>query len=267
MEPQNNMPTAPPASGPTEPHSPPVRPPDFARKAVRRKKVITLSLLGILAVALIGAAAYWFFVVKKDAPAPAATPTPSPAAAEDKTSVAADPTIATYKSSALNIEFSHRKDWKVRENAERSEVVVTSPAVTYTKADGSSASGVFTLKMRTGTIPEALQNTVIKSIAVRDSEVVAYDAPSPEQRQYTNITDAGVDANTFNFVIVSSSTGFKAGQALGYGVDLTGDAYLFAGGYGADASNTLTFDGVPKAEFVTPTYEQAVAIIKSLKVF
>jgi hypothetical protein len=121
--------------------------------------------------------------------------------------------------------------------------------------------------MRTGTIPDVMQSTVTKGVAIRDSEIVAYDAPTEQQRQYTNITDAGADANTFNFIVVSSATSFKAGQALGYGVDLTGDAYLFIGGYGEDQGNTFTFDGISKTEFITPTYEQAVAVLKSLKIY
>lgn len=247
--------------------TPPPTPPQFAKKAVRRKKILLLSVLGVLVVAALAAAAYWFFMVRKDTPAKTATPSSQAVTPAEEESVAEDPTLTTYKSSKLNIEFAHRKDWKVREYADRSEVVVTSPKVAYTKADGTATEGVFTLRMRSGTIPEAVQNTVIKAVVVRDSEIVAYDTPTEQQRQYTNITDAGVDANTFNFVIVSSSTGFKAGQPIGYGVNLTGEAYLFAGGYGADKDSTLTFDGLSKTEFITPTYEQALAIIKSLKIY
>ncbi|HSX31838.1 MAG TPA: hypothetical protein VLF43_01125 [Candidatus Saccharimonadales bacterium] len=247
--------------------TPPARPPHFAQKAVKRKKKIMLIVTVSVAVLLvIGAGAYWFLKVRKDAPAPQAQ-TQQTANTTDDQPVVADATTTSYKSSKLNIEFTHRKDWKVQESADRSEVTVTSPKTTYTKADGTSTEGVFTLKMRTGTIPEAIQSTVTKAIAVRDSEVVAYDAPTEQQRQYTNITDAGSDANTFNFVIVSSSTAFKAGQVLGYGVNLTGDAYLFAGGYGKDAGNTLTFDGLSKTEFQTPTYEQARAVLTSLKIY
>ncbi len=250
----------------TEPDMSPVQPPYFAKKAVHRKKVVGLTIgLSLLGLLVVGGAAYWYFMVRDTTPKAATTAPPTPPPAEKP--VVSDATPETYKSSKLNVEFTHRKDWTVREYAERSEVIVTSPKTTYTKADGSSAEGVFTLRMRTGTIPDAMQNTVIKSIAVRDSEVVAYDAPTEQQRQYTNITDAGSDANTFTFVIVSSSTAFKAGQVLGYGVNLTGDAYLFVGGYGTDSNNSLAFDPVSKANFATPTYDQAVAVIKSLKIY
>lgn len=262
--PQNTMPSR----DDMELDTPPASPPQFAKKSVQRKKRLVVVVGIVLAVLIVAGAAYWFFMMRENPRAKTATtPTPQPAASSTEDPVVEDATIATYKSSAVNIEFSHRKDWKVREYADKSEVVVTSPKVSYTKSDGTATEGVFTLRLRSGTIPEAIQSTVIKAIAVRDSEIIAYDAPAAEQRQYTNITDAGSDANTFNFVVVSSSTGFKAGQPLGYGVNLTGDAYLFAGGYGKDEGNTLTFDGIAKADFVTPTYEQAIAIIKSLKVF
>ena len=107
MEPQNVAPNGNPPFVAPEPDSPRARPPQFAQNAVRRKKIIMLSVLGGLAALAIAGAAYWFFFVKPE-PAANTNPTPAPAASSSaEPDVAEDPTIATYKSSKLNIEFSH----------------------------------------------------------------------------------------------------------------------------------------------------------------
>lgn len=173
----------------------------------------------------------------------------------------------TFKSATLNLSFSYPSGWTVKENSDKSEVTITSPQTSYTKKDGTATQGAFTVKMRHGTIPEQIQQVTTKAVAVTDSLIIAYDKPTANQRQYTNVSYGGADANTFNFFIVSGSAALKAGQAFGYNVDLTGsDAYMFAGGYGADTTDTLNFDPVAKTAYDTAVFEQAVGIIKSLQI-
>lgn len=175
-------------------------------------------------------------------------------------------TLKTYKSTKLNIEFSYRTDWTLRETADKAEVILTSPAVTYAKKDGSSTEGVFTLKLRNGILPEAMKPTIAAAVAVKDSEVIAYSSPTDQQRQYTNLSFGG-NGGTMNFVMVTGSVAFKAGEAFGSNIDTQGSVYMFAGGYGTDSNDALAFDAVPKESFNSTVYQQAVKIIESLKVY
>jgi flagellar basal body-associated protein FliL len=246
---------------PTPPHIP-----NFAKKSASHRKNVGIIIAIVLAVLLVAGAVVWFVFMR---PKPVAT-TVKPVAVkkeEPKLTAQQASTIEPFKSAKLNVEFNHRKDWKVTESADKTQVVITSPKTSYQTTAGAEASDVFTVKLRYGTIPEAMQDTVQKAIATRDSVVIAYAQPTEQQRQYTNVTDAGAVANTFNFLIVSGSTAYKAGQVLGYGVPLTGQAYMFAGGFGADKDDALAFDPANKSELDSSIYNQALDIIKSLKIF
>jgi hypothetical protein len=175
-------------------------------------------------------------------------------------------TPKTYKSTKLNIEFTYRTDWTMRENSDKSEITLTSPQISYQKKDGVAAQGVFTLKFRNGIVPDAMKPTIANAVAVKDSEVIAYAAPADQQRKYTNLSFGGNGTNQ-NFFMVTGSIAFKAGEAFGSNIDTQGAVYVFAGGYGTDPNDTLAFDAVPKGSFETDTYAQAKAIIESLKVY
>ncbi|MET0779385.1 MAG: hypothetical protein ABWY71_00975 [Candidatus Saccharimonadales bacterium] len=175
-------------------------------------------------------------------------------------------TPKTYKSTKLNIEFTHRTDWTMRENSDKSEIILTSPQVSYQKKGGVAAQGVFTLKFRNGIIPEAMKPTIANAVAVKDSEVIAYAEPAAEQRKYTNLSFGG-NATDQTFFMVTGSIAFKAGEAFGSNIDTQGAVYIFAGGYGTDPNDALAFDAVPKTSFETDTYKQAKAVIESLKVY
>jgi hypothetical protein len=175
-------------------------------------------------------------------------------------------TPKTYKSIRLNIEFTYRTDWTMRENSDKSEVILTSPQISYQKKDGVATQGVFTLKFRNGIIPDAMKPTIANAVAVKDSEVIAYAAPADQQRKYTNLSFGGNGTNQ-NFFMVTGSIAFKAGEAFGSNIDTQGAVYIFAGGYGTDPNDALVFDAVPKGSFETDTYAQAKAVIESLKVY
>jgi len=173
----------------------------------------------------------------------------------------------TYKSPTLNIGVTYPKTWTMRESSDKQEVILTSPQATYTKKDGTTTQGAFTIKLRNGIIPVGIKTTVQNAVAVKDSDVIAYAQPVTDQRQYTNLSYAGADANNFNFAIITSYTSFKAGQAFGGGVSLDGQTYLFAGGYGTDPTDALSFDSVPKGSFDSEVYKQAVSIFESLQLY
>lgn len=238
--------------------------------AAKSKKKTWLGVIVIAVAALIVLAgvAYMLFGRSKDNGKKSVTNT---SATSQQTPATNEPaadsdTPKTYKSTKLNIEFTYPGTWTMRENSDKSEVILTSPRITYTKKGGISSEGVFTVKLRHGLVPEVMKPTIENATAVKDSEVIAYAAPAAEQRQYTNLSFAGSGDNQ-NFFLVTGSIGFKAGEIFGSNFDTQGDAYLFAGGYGTDPNDSLSFDAVPKTSFESSTYKEAKAIIESLKVY
>lgn len=174
--------------------------------------------------------------------------------------------LKTYKSTKLGLEFSYRSDWTMRETADKTEIILSSPRVIYQKKDGTTTQGPFTLKLRNGIVPDKMKPSIENAVAIKDSEVIAYSAPTEQQRKYTNLSFAGNGSN-MQFFLVSGSVAFKAGEAFGSNIDLQGSVYVFAGGYGADTGDTLGFDAVSKGSFDTAVYRQAVAVVASLKIY
>jgi hypothetical protein len=227
-----------------------------------------LIIIASVVVVLLAAGAVYFFVFAKstdDTKTPS-TSKPSTSTEQPAPAAADAATLKTYKSVKLNIEFSYRTDWTMRENSDKSEIILTSPQVTYQKKDGASTQGVFTLKIRNGIVPDVMKPTIANAVAVKDSEVIAYAAPADQQRKYTNLSFGGNGTNQ-NFFIVTGSIAFKTGEAFGSNIDTQGSVYIFAGGYGTDPNDALAFDAVPKASFETETYLQAKAIIESFKIY
>ncbi len=239
----------------------PTHAPQSVYYAQKRKKRVLLTTLIVIAVLVLGGG-ITLLVLHESSNKPAATAKTT----HIQQPVATNTGPATYKSASLGFSFTHPGDWTVKESADKAEVIVTSPRISYTH-NGTATQGVFTLKMRHGSVPDAIQQTVIKQVAVVDSEIIAYAQPTANQRQYTNVSYGGPDANNFAMLIVSGNTALKAGQAFGYGVDLTGsDTYMFAGGYGTDGGDTLTFDAVSKTSYDTASFQDAMAIIKSIQI-
>lgn len=239
-----------------------------ARKFNKKRMVI---IAGAVAVALlIAAAAFFLLVNKKDSGNSRSDSNQQNSSVTNDVSdepampAAEAAQLVTYKSTKMNIEITHRKDWKVKEATDRTQLTLTSPKVTYQTADGTSKQGVFTLKIGTGAT-DVEQKTLDDAKIVKDSLLIGYDAPTESQRHYTNVSYAGEDT-AFQFFIVTGSQALKSGAPLGV---LIGDAdFLIAGGFGADAHSTLSFDSVDPATVEQNTgYEQALAIVKSLKVF
>jgi hypothetical protein len=236
-------------------------------KTSGKKRLLYIAGIVLIVVA-VAAVAYMLLAGKKDE-APKKVSTSSGQHTDDQPagSQVVDDTPKTYKSEKLGLEFIYRSDWKMRETTDKTEIILTSPQVTYQKKDGQSANGVFTLKIRNGLLPEAMKPTIQEAVAIKDSEVIGYTQPTEQQRHFTNMSFAGKDANNFSFMMVTGNAAFKAGDVFGSGVDTQGSFYLFAGGYGIDANDSLSFDAVPKTSFDTAVYQQAVEIIKSLKIY
>lgn len=236
------------------------------RQWPKRKKMIVWVTAVVLVALLIGCVLYWWLVTDGNDQSPKQTPARNEQQQTQQQTSAPiiDPTPVTYKSTKLNIELTHRKDWSMKESAD-GELTFTSPQTSYTDAEGQSATGVFTFKVRKG-VSEASKAVIEKSIATKASEVIAYTAPTAEQRQYTNVSYVGSKKDFFNFFIVTGSTELKPGNSLAYTLPLDGEFYLFVGGYGTPGSN-LAFASVPKEFMDSDTLAQAIKIVESIKIY
>jgi hypothetical protein len=247
-------------------HTPGFTPPVRHEKPRSKRRLIIIAMVIVCAAVTTGVL-YMILSNKKAAPATSSTNTTQSSAQKDTaTSQSGTSGPHTYKSAKLNIEFTYPASWAMKENADKTVITLTSPQTTYTKKDGTSASGVFTLRLRNGLVSDTMKQNIQNAVAMKDSEVIAYSSPTDQQRQYTNISFGGTGTNT-GFFVVSGSVGFKAGEAFGSSIDLEGAVYLFAGGYGADGADALAFDAVPKASFEGPPYQQALGIVKSMKIY
>lgn len=247
----------------------PLRSPAQKKGPSKKLLIIIAIVMGVL---LLGAGA--FFLLTKDKKEDTTT---NQTSQQQQTEEDEEPTLPpaeaavpqTYKSEALNIELTHRKDWTLTEDAEKKLITITSPKFTI-QTSNESKKDVFTLKIGFGATEEAQEN-IDNAKAVRDSLLIGYDAPTEAQRHYTNITYAGPpgdDSTLFEFFIVTGSVAFKTGVPLSGGVVINSGDFLIAGGFGKDAQNQLTFETIPAAELEQYTaYEQAVNIVKSLKVY
>ncbi len=242
------------------------------RKPGNNKKM--WLIIGIaVGILLVGAGVFWF--LQKDKKSDSTSQSQSQQ--QQSTEETDEPTMApadaaqleTYKSTTLNIEIAHRKDWTLKEDAEKKLITLTSPKFTFQTAN-ESKKDVFTLKFGMGASKEAQKN-ISSAKAVRDSLLIAYDAPTESQRYYTNISYLGPaeeNSSLFSFFIVSGSIALKADNPVAGSIVINSGDFLIAGGFGADAQNQLSFTQVPATELEQySAYEQAVAIVKSLKVY
>lgn len=250
--------------------------PHFAGQRKKSKKAlyIVLGIVGGLLLLGAGGMAVWLLTKKSDTSknstaqqTASQSSNSSSASSKQPSGVQTKGNSYVYKSAKLNIGVTYPKTWTLRESTDKEQLTITSPQTTYTKKDGTSTEGVITVKLRNGILPDAMKTTVQNAVAVADSEVVAYTEPTEGQRQYTNMSYVGVDANNFGFALVTGNTAYKAAQLVGGGIDLNGQAYLFVAGYGADAADTLAFDQVPKTNYNTATFKEAVEILESLQIY
>lgn len=246
-----------------------LRGPGHGGRGPNKKKM--LIIIGIVAGVLVLAAVAWLLFKPEKQQSTSQEQAAQQVEESDEPTMppaeAAQPQV--YKSPALNIELTHRKDWTLTEDAEKKLITITSPRVTF-QTGSDSRKDVFTLKLGFGAT-EAAQKNIDNAKAVRDSLLIGYDAPTEAQRHYTNVSYAGPpgdDANIFEFFIVTGSVAFKTGNPFASSVIINSGDFLIAGGFGADVQNQLTFETIPAAELEQySVYEQALAIVKSLKVY
>ncbi|MGH7157830.1 MAG: hypothetical protein ACREGD_02005 [Candidatus Saccharimonadales bacterium] len=240
------------------------------RKRPGKKPLVIIGV--VLVVATLTAAGVLFFLKQRGDKATTAEQNQTTQQTEETSEPTLPPAEAaqlqTHKSETLKVEIAHRKDWTVAEDAEKKLLTLTSPKVALN--NGSDRKDPFTLKIGFGASPDAQRN-IGNATAVRDSLLVGYDAPTENQRHYTNVSYAGPpgeETTFFEFFIVTGSVAFKAGDPFGKSIIINSGDFLIRGGFGADVQNQLTYEQVPTAELEQyPVYEQALAIVKSLKVY
>lgn len=235
----------------------------------KKARIIMGILAGIVVVGL-GMGAFLLFKpdTKEASPAPAQSEQQQ---SPEETQPAMDPAQASqltaYKSEKLAIEVTHRKDWSVRESADGKQLILASPKFAYETVEGETTTGAFTLKIGLGA-SDAAQKTLNTSKTVKDSLLIGYDAPTEQQRHYTHLSFAGPNETAFAYFIVTGSIALKASTALSNTIIINDGDFLIVGGFGADTENTLDYSKLDPAnlEQYAP-YEQAIAIVKSLKVY
>jgi hypothetical protein len=228
-------------------------------------------ILICLAAAAVGFAVYWF-VLKKDN---AETMEPVDNTTETTPEEQSPPMnpedaskMATFKSEKLKLELSHRGDWTVVESDDGNSITLTSPSISYQTINGTvpEGSGVFTLRIVKG-VSSAQRDVINNAIAVQKSEVIAYAKPTEAQRHYTNVSYGGTE-DAFTFLMVTGAVEFAKGDPWAGKISLSSaDYYLIAGGFGADAENTMEFDQVAASQIDSDAAKQATAIIESLRIF
>lgn len=247
--------------------------PLYDRKKKGGGKRILLIVAGIAAALLLsgGAVLGWMAMQSGDNGQETAQETGDENSEPERQTPALNPQeaaeLVTFKSDELNLEFQHRRDWTVTESADKTALTLVSPPVGYQTTGGAvpESRGVFTLKLKRGA-SQTERDAINNANAVRESELVAYDAPTEVQRHYTNISYAGREEDML-FVLVTGSEAYEPGDAV-TGLALSGDNFfLIAGGFGEDADDTLGFDPVPPSEAGSQAVQQAIAIIKSLKLY
>lgn len=224
-----------------------------------------LMIVGAVVATLLVAGLLFFLLTGKDDKKDSGKQDSSQTAEEsDEPTMPEASQLQTYKSETLNIEIAYRKDWTLKEDAAKKLLTITSPKVTL-----ESGKTPFVVKFGLG-ISEAAQENLDNASAMRDSLLIGYDAPTEAQRHYTNVTYAGPpgENSSFEFFIVTGSIAYKANTPFAGGVVVNSGDFLIAGGFGADVQNQLTFEQIDPSELDGyAVYEQALAIVKSLKVY
>lgn len=245
---------------PTKPPKPP------KVKKPRKGKKVVIILLVLLLIAGAAGGAWWF--LKKPASSGPSTTVPTNSNNQSTTNQPATQpetvTVKTFKSTTLGVELSYPSNWKTNENG--NSVVFSSPEISYTKKDGTTAKGSYRLIVQKG-YTQNDSTTINNSVAVKTSELVKYTAPATGQRTESYLSFLGTDKQTFRFIMVTSGKQYNPGDTVAATLPLTQDSYIVVGGYGKGSGENIDFDALsPDKIQQNEAYTQSVDIIKSLKI-
>ncbi len=176
------------------------------RRRKRRKRLFILALLTLLALVTAG----YFMFVRTDNKHVAQ----SPQAGGEQAVPAPQPSsqIKEYTSDSMNLAFSYPGDWKI-DDSTRGLIKVESPIIKLAdlNRDQADAKVVVTFLSSGSEVPGFGDSG---AIAVKDSEKLAYAAPSQNQRAETYLSFAGFAGRGLNGVFVTGDSGYKIDQLI-----------------------------------------------------
>ena len=187
------------------------RPPNKQRSPKFGKLGKRLVVLGVII--LIGAGGYLLVTNLKSDKKPAE----SAKTAENSQPAAASITTTTkhYDSTDFNLQFDYPADWTVAEDANKGQIITTSPAITLTDSINQKATGQIVMSIRNGTqkFPEFDAGN---ATATRDSQKLAYSNPTQSQRgsTYLSLLRYASSAAGLSGVYITGDFGYTKNQAI-----------------------------------------------------
>jgi hypothetical protein len=179
---------------------------------------VLIGLLVLLLLAAIGFAVYWF-VVRKDAK-PATNDSTSnsnsqqSSKAEDKSAITTE--TEHHASGYFTLEFDYPKDWKVVDENGSGKITARSPALELKDGSGQTITGqaLLIIRNKQQPMPEFDKGN---SIAVRESEKIAYTKPSSVQRGSTYLSFlqfASSKQSQLDGLYITGDVGYQKDQAI-----------------------------------------------------
>lgn len=248
----------------------PVKPRDLIPKSAGwrskkpSKKVVIILLILIAVTAIAGGT---FIFLDKKSSNKSQTQTTANTSGTNNESAEQTKTSATksYKNDTIKIELSYLNSWALKEDVDK--VVLTSPKISYTKKDGTTAKNSFRVIVQKG-INQIDSNTINNAVAVKISELIKYTAPAKDQRTESYLSFLGKTKDAFKFFLISSGKEYQVDEKVSGSLPLGQDSYIVAGGYGTSADDNFGFDEIAVDKIdQDDAYNQAVDIVKSLKLY
>jgi hypothetical protein len=183
-----------------------------ARPQKKSGKRWLFAVLGILLLLVIGGVIFKFVLSDKEAGDKTAVQKET--TKEQTSSPIASTETEDFTSAELGLAFKYPNDWKLDDKTP-GKLTVTSPKVSLSGKDGTKASGKITLTIRAKgqPLPEFEKGN---ATAVKQSELLKYKTPSPNQRANTYLTFvahapavSGLDA-----LYITGDYGYQKGQAV-----------------------------------------------------
>lgn len=238
-------------------HNPPIK-----HKFRYIRILIILLVLTIIA----GCIFYFFLRPKNTNVSPQTTTSDSATNKEPKKSVATTE-LKKHTGDFPRMELNYPATWTLVEKD--NSVTITSPEFDYKTSSKGVVKGNFSIYIRMGA-REQEGKYIGRGVAVRPTEKLVYDAPSSTQRKDTNLTLFGLDTTDhYSFFLISGDYILKKGETLGPNYGREAETYIIAGGFGSSKqTDPLDYNNLDiKVATEDESYEQGIAIVKSLKVF
>lgn len=266
QEGQEQQPIGTPQS-PAAPHSFDVPPP--AKSGFSKKRILVV-IAGLL---ILGGAGFGLALLtsngqQQNTSTTQQTTATSDVSSSDSTDVPSVTVTKTFKTDFPRIEFTYPENWTVAENRDQEGVRIESPEFNYKSIMGNTVSGNFRIYIRQGARTQD-SKYIGRGIAALPSEKLIYAAPASSQRPETNLSFFGLDtSNNFAFFMIVGNFALAKDESLGPNYGTEAETYIITGGYSSnELADDLATNPVPVEYFQsTSVYEQAIAIIKSLKI-